>query len=171
MRVLDNGIYRDLTQEELAESRKTSILEQILKRSRPLTESEVVSMLLSQKVQEIEVDDNTALRMLDFYPEWEPGKTYEEKHKVTRNGKLYKVRQGHTAQAGWEPENVPAMFTEICETHDGSLEDPIPYSGNMALENGKHYIQDDEIYLCTRNTGNPVYHALADLIGVYVEIA
>ena len=145
--------------------------EAIKEKSRPLTESEVFSMLLAQKVQEIEVDDNTALRMKSFYPEWEPGKAYAVGNKLTRGGKLYKVIQAHAAQAGWEPENVPAMFTEINETHSGELEDPIPYNGNMALEQGKHYIQNDEIYLCTRDTINPVYHDLPSLIGLYVEVA
>ena len=170
MRYID-GRYVDLMPEELAEMRKAEALERIHERFRPLAESEVVSLLLAQKVQEIEVDDNTALRMMAFYPEWEPGKAYAVGYKLTRGGKLYKVIQAHTAQVGWEPETVPAMFTEICETHSGELDDPIPYSGNMALEQGKHYIQDDEIYICTRDTGNPVYHALADLVGIYVEIA
>ena len=169
MRICENGIYRDLTPEELAQAKKAETLDRIRERSRPLTESEVVSMLLAQNVQSIEVDDATALRMKGFYSEWETGKAYAVGNKVTRNGKLYKVIQSHTAQVGWEPENVPAMFTEICEIHSGELEDPIPYSGNMALENGNYYIQDDEIYICTRDTGNPVYNALADLIGIYVE--
>lgn len=171
MRIFDGNQYRDLTEKEIAEIRRQESLAKIQEKSRPLTESEVFSMLLSQKVQEIEVDDNTALRMMSYYPEWEPGKTYTVGHKITRNGKLYKVIQPHTAQAGWEPENVPALFTEICETHDGTMEDPIPYSGNMALEKGKCYIQDGEIYLCTRDTVNPVYHALSELVGLYVEIA
>ena len=160
----------DPTLEEIAEARKQEVLERIHEKSRPLTESEVVAMLLAQSIQQIEVDDNTALRMMSFYPEWEAGKAYAVGHRLTRGGKLYKVIQAHTAQVGWEPEKVPAMFTEICETHDGSMEDPIPYDGNMALEQGKHYIQNDEIYICTRGTGNPVYHALADLVGIYVEI-
>lgn len=169
MRVFENGKYRELTDAEMAEIRKAENLARIRERARPLTESEVVSMLLSQKVQEIEVDDATALRMKGFYPEWETGTAYAVGNKLTRNGKLYKVLQAHTSQAGWKPENVPAMFAEINETHDGSMEDPIPYNGNMALEQGKYYIQNDEIYICIRDTGNPVYHALADLIGIYVE--
>lgn len=160
----------DSTPEEVAEIHKAETLAKIHEKSRPLTESEVFSLFLSQKVQEINVDDNTALRMMSFYPEWESGKAYPVGHKITRKGKLYKVLQAHTAQAGWEPENVPALFTEINETHSGELEDPIPYSGNMALEKGKYYIQD-KIYRCTRNTGNPVYHALSELVGLYVEIA
>lgn len=161
----------DHTPEELAEIRKGEILAQIREKSRPLTEGEVITMLLPQLIQSIAVDDSTALRMMSFYPEWEPGKAYAIGNKLTRSGKLYKVLQAHTAQTGWEPENVPAMFTEICETHSGELDDPIPYSGNMALEKGKYYIQNDVIYLCTRDSINPVYHALADLVGLYVEIA
>ena len=171
MKICENGIYRDLTPEEIAQARKAEALNRIHEKSRPMTEGEVVSMLLAQNIQSLTVDDNTALRMKGFYPEWEAGRAYAVGHKVTRNGKLYKVLQAHTAQVGWEPESVPAMFTEICESHSGETDDPIPYSGNMALEKGKHYIQSNEIYLCTRDSINPVYHALADLVGLYVEVA
>lgn len=44
-------------------------------------------------------------------------------------------------------------------------------SGNMALTAGLYYVQDYTIYLCTRDTVNPVYNAMADLIGLYVEKA
>ena len=86
-------------------------------------------------------------------------------------GKLWRCLQAHTSQEGWEPENAAALWEEICETHDGTQYDPIPYSGNMALESGKYYIQDHVIYLCTRDTGNPVYNQLAELVGLYVELA
>ncbi len=174
MKYWQNGTFYEIpdpTPEELAEIRKAETLAKIHEKSRPLSEAEVFSLFLSQKIQEVEVDDNTALRMMSYYPEWEDGKAYTVGHKITRNGKLYRVVQAHTSQAGWEPENVPALFTEINETHSGELEDPIPYSGNMALEKGNHYIQNAEIYLCTRDTVNPVYHALAELVGLYVERA
>lgn len=171
MRQVINGKIVDMSADEVSEINRLRLAETIQERSRPLSEEEIISMLLSQTVQEIEVDNNTALRMMSYYPEWEPGKAYPVGHKLTRNGKLYKVLQAHTAQAGWEPENVPALFTEICETHDGTMEDPIPYSGNMALEKGKYYIQSDVIYLCNRDSINPVYHDLTSLIGLYVEVA
>jgi hypothetical protein len=41
----------------------------------------------------------------------------------------------------------------------------------MVLENGKYYSQDGAAYYCWRDTGNPVYHALKDLVGLYVEVA
>lgn len=117
------------------------------------------------------LDDNTALTVKSLYPAWTENTAYTAGHKVQRNGKLWRVVQAHTSQVGWEPENVPAMWESINETHSGAADDPIPYEGNMALTNGLYYVQDYVIYRCTRDTGAPVYHALADLTGVYVELA
>lgn len=75
------------------------------------------------------------------------------------------------AQEGWEPStDTASLWEQVCESHAGTMEDPIPYSGNMALAAGLYYIQDYTIYLCTRDTGNPVYNALSELAGIYVEV-
>ena len=126
-------------------------------------------MLIAQQINMLTVDDNTALRMVEFYPEWAENAEYTIGYKAQRNGKLWRCRQAHTSQTGWEPENAASLWTEICESHAGTLEDPIPYSGNMALESGKYYSQDNKVYRCTRDTGNPVYNALSELVGLYVE--
>lgn len=140
----------------------------VLPDRRPMSQSAVNKMLISQQINTLEVDDNTAIRMRSFYPEWAENTAYAVGYKVQYNGKLWRVVQAHTAQIGWEPVNVPSLWTEVCETHSGTLEDPIPYDGNMALENGKHYSQYSTIYLCNRDTLNPVYNKLADLVGLYM---
>jgi hypothetical protein len=106
--------------------------------------------------------------MRSFYPEWASGESYGVGHKVQYGGKLWRVLQAHTAQVGWEPVNAPSLWEQINETHDGTIDDAIPYEGNMALESGKYYTQNDVIYLCNRDTVNPVYHALSELVGLYV---
>lgn len=159
----------EMTAEEIEAAEKAQAAYEAAERTRPLTAEEVTSMLIKQQINTLTVDDQTAFRMREFYPEWVAGVAYSAGYKVQRSGKLWRCLQAHTAQAGWEPENAPALWTEICETHAGTLDDPIPYSGNMALESGKYYIQDYVIYLCTRDTGNPVYNALADLVGIYVD--
>ena len=117
--------------------------------------------------------DAQAAAMPTMYDLWAPGVAYggEGQPSIVRrpDGQLYRIRQAHTSQTGWEPENAPALWTEICETHAGTLDDPIPYSGNMALESGKYYSQSGAVYLCTRDTVNPVYSDLANLVGLYVE--
>ena len=116
------------------------------------------------------LDDETALTGIELFPIWTTDRAYAAvTDRVQRNGKLWRCRQAHTSQAGWEPENAASLWTEICESHAGTLEDPIPYSGNMALESGKYYMQDGKVYRCIRDTGNPVYNALSELVGLYVE--
>ena len=116
------------------------------------------------------LDDNTALTAVCLYPEWAESTAYTVGFKVQRNGKLWRVVQAHTSQTGWEPENAASLWEQINETHSGTIDDPIPYDGNMALESGKHYIQNGVIYLCTRDTVNPVYNTLSELVGLYVEV-
>lgn len=159
-------------------SGRAKVAEALYDKTRPLTESEVSRLLIAQQINTLSVDDNTALRMTEFYPEWESGKAYTAAngctagYKVTRNGKLWKLRQEHTSQADWAPgeAGTESLWTEICEAHDGTKYDPVPYSGNMALENGKYYTQDSVLYLCNRDTGNPVYHPLSALVGLYVTV-
>ncbi len=169
MRIYENGSYRDMTDEEIAAVQEAQTEYELNERTRPLTESEVSRMLIAQQINTLTVDDNTALRMVAFYPEWAENTEYTIGYKAQHNGKLWRCIQAHTSQAGWEPENAASLWTEICESHAGTLEDPIPYSGNMALESGKYYSQDGKIYRCIRDTGNPVYNALSELVGLYVE--
>lgn len=146
------------------------ILREYEKKRQPLTVNEIVEMLLPKLINTLEVDNNTAIRMKQFYSEWTENVSYEVGFKLKYNDKLYKVLQAHTSQAGWTPDAVPAMFTEINEEYAGTKEEPIPYNNNMALENGKYYLQDEVIYLCNRDTINPVYNDLKDLVGLYVEV-
>lgn len=171
-----NGEYIDMTAEEIATIEAEAAKFEAYERTRPLTAEEVNAMLIRQQINTLAVDDATALRMIEFYPPWESGKDYTSAngcpvgYKATRNGRLWKLRQEHTSQDNWAPgeTGTESLWEEICESHDGTKYDPIPYSGNMELEAGKYYIQSGKTYLCNRDTGNPVYHALADLVGLYV---
>ena len=131
--------------------------------------SEVLKLrgIIEQSAQSL--SNETALEAICLHPMWESGVSYAVGFKVQHNGKLWRVVQAHTAQDGWQPENVPSLWEQVNETRTGELADPIPYDGNMTLENGKHYIQNGAIYLCIRDTVNPVYNALSDLVGLYVE--
>ena len=166
-----NGERIAMTDEEVAAIKVEAVKAQMAERQRPLTAEEVTALLIRQSVNTLEVDDNTALRMMDFYPEWAENAAYSVGYKVQYGGKLWRVVQAHTSQVGWEPENTASLWEQINETHSGTMDDPIPYEGNMALTNGLYYVQDYVVYLCTRDTGNPVYNALTELVGLYVELA
>lgn len=122
----------------------------------------------------VERSDLDALAVKDIYPAWKNliGQAVNVDFKLTYDGKLYKVIQAHTIQADWIPGvGTESLYAVIDEGHAGTLDDPIPYDGNMELSEGLYYVQNDVVYLCTRNTEQPVYHALNDLVGLYVEVA
>jgi hypothetical protein len=173
MRIFDGKVYRDMTEEEMAALKEEAEKAEAEERHRPMTEAEVSSMLLRKYVNTLDVDDDTAFRMKNFYPDFTQiiGQRVKGNFKLTYGDKLYKTVQSElTIEAHYPPgTGTESLYTEICETYDGSKYDPIPYSGNMALETGKYYTQDGAIYLCIRDTGNPVPHRLAELIGLYVE--
>ena len=171
MRIFDGKTYRDMTADELAQMEDVNRRMKLEEASRPLSADEVFRLMIRQQINTLTVDDSMALRMLDFYPEWTAGTAYTVGYKVRRDSKLWRVVQAHTAQVGWEPENAVSLWEQINEAHAGTMDDPIPYSGNMALTAGLYYVQDWVIYKCTRDTGTPVYHALDELVGLYVEKA
>ena len=169
MKELLNGAYVEMDEAEVSEINRTKLAAEIAERTRPMTAEEVTALLIKQQINTITVDDQTALRMVEFYPAWAAVVSYTTGFKAQHNGRLWRCRQAHTSQEGWEPENVPALWEELCETHDGSRYDPIPYEGSMALASGLYYSQDGVVYLCSRDTVNPVYNPLRELVGLYVK--
>lgn len=117
------------------------------------------------------LDDTNALKVKTLYEEWKVGIEYKTGNRRRYGDSLYKVRQAHTSQADWTPDVAVSLWEKIAEPGQGDTPDnPIPYSGNMALVNGKYYAQDGVTYRCFRDTINPVYAALKDLVGLYVEV-
>lgn len=164
-----NGEYIDMTAAEITSVQDAAARAEAEEKHRPLSMGEVQEMMVRQQINTLSVDDATALRMVAYYPEWTAGTAYAVGDRLVYNGDLYKVLQAHTSQGTWLPgTGTESLYTRIDEQHDGTKYDPIPYSGNMVLEVGKYYIQSGKTYLCNRDTGNPVYNALAELVGLYV---
>lgn len=177
MKKMQNGKLVELTPTEIAAMQEEQAKAEAAEKHRPLTESEVSRMLITAQINTLTVDDATALRMMEYYPTWaelcEKVMTADKAgYKFTYGGKLYKtVQAGYTFVSHYVPgTGTESLFERIDEVHDGTKYDPIPYDGNMALETGKYYTQDGVLYLCNRDTGNPVYNALAELVGLYVDV-
>lgn len=172
MKIYENGVIRDMTAEEIAGMEEERLRYEAEEKHRPLTIGEVSEMLIKQQINMLTVDDQTALRMIAFYPDWETDKAYAAGDKLVSGGKLYKVLQAHTSQSTWVPgaAGTESLYTRIDEEHDGTKYDPIPYNCDMELKNGLYYSQEGVLYHCTRDTGNPVYNALSELVGLYVEV-
>lgn len=122
----------------------------------------------------IVLTDEQALSSKELYPKWEDlmGRTVDIGFRFRYMDDLYKTMQTfYTFVEHYIPgAGTESLFARIDETHAGTPENPIPYEGNMALEEGKCYSQNGIVYRCIWSTGNPVYHPLDQLVGLYVEV-
>ena len=118
-----------------------------IERTRPLTSKEVTALLIKQQINTLSVDDNIALRMVEFYPEWAAGQDYTAGYKVQHGGKLWRCVQDHTSQDGWEPENAPSLWAKVLIPDPDVIpewEQPESTNGYMTgdkvLRNGKVWV-------------------------------
>ena len=115
--------------------------------------------------------NNEALKVKDMYPLWVSGIEVKTGEKYLYEGGLWKARQAHKTQEGWEPSmDTASLWERIDEEHAGTLEDPIPFAPPMELFNGKYYTQDGVKYLCNRDRGQALSYNLPELVGLYVEL-
>ena len=145
---------------------------------------ERMTQLIEQEKREFKERGLTAEQMIahkSFAPKWgediKEGDTVVKGDKFTYEGKLYAVLQDHTILPHYYPSaNTATLYVEVTPDYTdegeeyGTLDNPIPYEGNMVLESGKYYSQEGVTYLCNRDSINPVYHALKDLVNLYVEV-
>ena len=73
MKKIIDDIVMDMTAEEIAAMQEEAAQAETEEKRRPLSFSEVQEMLVRQQINTIAVDDQTALRMVEFYPEWSAG--------------------------------------------------------------------------------------------------
>lgn len=74
----------------------------------------VAAITFISLVEKGDIDEVTATEHAELFEAWVTDKDYAVGKILTRpNGNLYKCVQAHRSQAGWEPENTPALWTKI----------------------------------------------------------
>lgn len=131
--------------------------------------------VMEQAAQSLE--DAVALTAVELFPQWkelvEKGEEVEKGFRFQHENKLYRTEQPtYTFVKQYVPgaDGTESLFSKVDETHAGTIEDPIPYEVNMEIYNGLYYKQNDVLYLCIRDSGQPLQHDLSALVGNYVEV-
>lgn len=112
-----------------------------------------LNILDEEIIKEINTYDLTpgeALQVKDRYPEWETGINVKTGERYRVEDVLWECVKDHLTQENWKPSTATLSLWKIvdAEEHSGTIEDPIPYKQNMALEFNKYYTQDGVLYLC-----------------------
>ena len=176
----ENGAIVALSEEE--EAAVMAAYEDYIRQQekKPMTQSEVLDLLTKELVNTVSIPDKTSLRMKSYYPtfdemaaqESEEDRTVKAGFKVYHEGELWKTRQNTVIQKQYTPSiDTASIWERIDEEHAGTVDDPIPYDQTMAVYNGKYYTYDGILYLCIRDSGNPLYADPGTLIDNYFVVA
>ena len=129
------------------------------------------NLVVKQWNERTDITNEEALDYMVIVYQWSDfvGKELPVGKIVEHDGKLWRVRQAHTAIETYAPSMATAALFEVIEKeHTGEADDPIPYTAPMAIFAGKYYSEDGATYLCTRDSGTALSHSLKDLINLYV---
>lgn len=123
-------------------------------------------------INTISLSNKEALDIKEFYPVWSANSVQVKKGERYQYGDLlWEVVQAHTTQENWKPSIYTASLWKVVDVeHEGTQEDPIPYTPSMEIFKDKYYTQNGVMYKCTRDSGIPLSHDLSALVGTYVEI-
>lgn len=104
----------------------------------------------TEEINTYDLSPSEALQVKDRYPEWETGINVKTGERYRVEDVLWECVKDHLTQENWKPSTATLSLWKIvdAEEHSGTIEDPIPYKQNMALEFNKYYTQDGVLYLC-----------------------
>lgn len=124
----------------------------------------------TEEINTYDLSPSEALQVKDRYPEWKTGINVKTGERYRVEDVLWECIKDHKTQENWKPSlETASLWKVVVEDHEGTEDDPIPYTPPMELFNGKFYTQDGVKYKCTRDSGTPLSHDLKDLVGTYVE--
>ena len=175
-KVADGNVYGDAI--DISESEEYEEVEGYIELEGPDTYEEILKGVenmesITRKINRIDLTNNEVLSVKELYPRWEDkiGSTIEVGFITLYEGNLWKARQTHTAMEAYPPSiHTASLYEVINEEHEGSIDDPIPYTPPMEIFKDNYYTQNGVKYYCIRDSGTALSHSLNDLINIYVEL-
>lgn len=164
-----NNVYNLLGHNDIAEadtvivSRASAADELTAQRADLDEQKNVAAITFVSLAEKGDIDEVTATEHAELFEAWvtdkdygvgkiltRPNKDYAVGKILTRpNGNLYKCVQAHRSQAGWEPENTPALWTKIGDPSEEYPEWSQPLGAHDAYplgakvsHNGKKWTSD-----------------------------
>lgn len=154
MIVYENGIPREMTEEEIEEIEQNQTPEQ------PTTqEQQAVTLMRAMARTATNIPDAVTLSIPDILPTWkeflDSGEKIGEGVCIMHEGQCYRQMQpgGVTPIESQPPgaDGMLAVYRPIDRDHAGTIDDPIPWVNGMDCFKDKYYSHDGEVYLCKQD--------------------
>lgn len=116
MRVLINGIYRDMTADELAQMEDANRRLKLEEASRQLRADEVFRLTIRKQLSGLSIPDATASRMVDYYPtltDFDDGALIQAKTVINWNGVLKRAAVDLFNTETNRPDSAPTLWEDI----------------------------------------------------------
>lgn len=139
--------------------------------------SDIMNALKSIQTDAVqELSDKEAVKVAALFSTWYSriGTQVEAGERLWYDNSLFKCITPHEIQEQWNPKDAASLWQNVSEESqdaDGSREHPFEWQSGMTSYNGKYYTENGILYLCIRDSGNPLYFPIASLIGTYFQIA
>lgn len=101
----------------------------------------------------VSLPDEDAIEVVELFPHWQADTAYNLAERIRYGEKLYKCIQAHTSQAGWEPPNVPALWTEVAKPGDIPVWKQPTGSQDAYMTGDKVWYpeRDTTVYICMQD--------------------
>lgn len=152
MRIFDGKTYRDATPEELAQMESIVRRERFEEASRSLTPNEILHLDMRQRVNSLSIDNQTAGRMIDYFPTMQEVCAEGESIKA-----LTRIRDDNDPSVIWRsnvdlwnteensPKNAPTLWDKIAY-HNGIRIIPDVIPATLAWKMDELGWRDGHIY-------------------------
>lgn len=146
-------------------------------------ESVQATSFVKSIVNDFPMSANEALEKQVLFPVWggkyaeigknvEPGFRFNYTAEGQESPLLYEAIQAHALSSTWVPGiGTESIYKVVQYEHQGTIDDPIPWTPNMELFKDKYYTEDGVLYVCIRSSEIALSYKLSELIsGGYVEV-
>lgn len=150
MRIMENGVMRDATPEEIAAWEEAASQPA----PPPSPQDQTISLARAMAASVTTLTDTTALAIPDLLPTWgellASGSEIPSGVCLNYNNQIYRVVQNVKPIESQKPgdEGMLAIYRPIDKEHAGTISDPIPWINGMDCYKGKYYSYEGKKYLC-----------------------
>lgn len=116
MRILIDGIYRDMTADELTQMEDANRRLKLEEASRQLRADEVFRLTIRKQLSGLSIPDATASRMVDYYPtltDFDDGALIQAKTVINWNGVLKRAAVDLFNTETNRPDSAPTLWEDI----------------------------------------------------------